>query len=79
MDDIVTVNCPRIQKYIELIYPIEFVNIEPTLINSMMVDSRVFVTKIVYLNLEISLLGPFLGEYRTRFTWKRDFFAYYTI
>ena len=72
MDDILCVNFPGFSEISKQIYPLDIISIEPTLIECVIDNSRTFVTKTVYLNLEISLISPYVGEYSIKYTWKRE-------
>ena len=72
MDDLLSVNNKNFKIILQEIYPMEAITIEPTFLETLDIENEKFVTKTTYLNLEISLVTPFLGVNNIKYTWKRD-------
>ena len=72
MDDLLSVNNKNFKTILQEIYPMEAITIEPTFLETLEIENEKFITKTTYLNLEISLVTPFLGVNNIKYTWKRD-------
>ena len=72
MDDLLNLNCPNFSTIISHIYPTDIITIEPTFKEFILVEEKRFVTKPYILNMELSLISPFVGEYQTCYSWKRE-------
>ena len=72
MDDVLNINCPNFDKIIAHIYSTDIICIEPTFKDFILIDDKKFVTKTIYLNMELSLISPFSGDFQTCYSWKRE-------
>ncbi len=71
MDDVLSLNNPQFSTYLSQIYP-DNLFIEPTALDFFYLGQQRVVTKTTFLNLELSLLFPTTGKFKTEFSWKRD-------
>ena len=62
MDDLLSVNNKNFSGLMAEIYPTNVITIEPTFLN-ILEDTR-FVTSTTYLNLELSLTRPYIGQFK---------------